>query len=237
GSSFTDLAAIAPPGTIASWQRDFGHGIVTPASGGAIVAVPNTSGTYTAPNHTYAADGVYDVKLIVTSADGCQDSITYQTTVLALPVVGAGPDQAVCDGVAVTLNGSGAVGYAWDNGVTNGVPFVQAVGTITYTVTGTDGNGCQNADQVDVTVWPLPNVGAGPDQAVCDGVAVTLNGSGAVGYAWDNGVTNGVPFVQAVGTITYTVIGTDGNGCQNTDQVDVTVWSLPNVCAGADQAV
>ena len=61
--------------------------------------------------------------------------------------------------------------------------------------------GCQNTDQADVTVWPLPTVGAGADQAVCDGVAVTLNGSGAVNYAWDNGVTDGVAFVQAVGTI------------------------------------
>ena len=32
-----------------------------------------------------------------------------------------------------------------------------------------------------------------------------------------------------------TVTGTDANGCQNTDQVTVTVNALPTVSAGADQ--
>ncbi len=232
---FNDLSSITNPGVISTWQWDFGDGVVTPASNGVIVGVSNTTGTYTNPSHVYATPGVYNVQLIVTSANGCQDSITYSTTVNAPPIVNAGPDQFVCSGTAVTLNGAGAVNYAWDNGITDGVPFVQGVGIITYTVTGTDANGCQNTDQVDVTVWALPNVNAGADQFVCEGTAVTLNGSGAVNYAWDNGVMNGVPFLQGVGMITYTVTGTDANGCQNTDQVDVTVWALPNVNAGADQ--
>ena len=33
-----------------------------------------------------------------------------------------------------------------------------SVGTVTYTVTGTDANSCVNTDQVDVTVNPLANV-------------------------------------------------------------------------------
>ncbi len=45
---------------------------------------------------------------------------------------------------------------------------------------------------------------------------VTLNGSGAVNYVWNNGITNNTPFIPAVGTLTYTVTGTDANGCVNT---------------------
>jgi gliding motility-associated-like protein len=234
---FTDLSTIPNPGSIATWQWDFGDGVVTPASSGAIVAVPNTSGNYTAPIHTYTSSGVFNVTLTVISSDGCQDQIMYPISINALPVVVAGVDQAVCHGTQVTLNGAGATSYSWNFGVVDGVPFSQGIGTVTYTLTGTDANGCENTDQVDVTVWVLPNVGAGADQAVCDGVAVTLNGSGAVNYAWDNGITNGIPFVQGVGTTTYTVTGTDANGCQNTDQVDVTVWPLPIVGAGVDQEV
>ncbi len=226
---FTDLSTILPPGTIANYRWDFGNGIITPISNGAIVAVPNTAGTYTAPSHTYLAPGVFDVQLYVESADGCTDSIVVAVTINDLPVVLAGVDQEVCEGVAVTLNGAGALNYVWDNGVMDGVPFNQAPGLMMYTVTGTDANGCQNTDQVDVLVNPLPNVIAGPDQEVCEGVAVTLNGGGAVNYAWDNGVVNGVPFVQGPGALTYTVVGTDANGCQNTDQLDVTVNALP-VC-------
>ena len=234
---FTDLSTIPLPGVITSYRWDFGDGISTPLSNGPIVAVTNTIGTYIAPSHIYAVAGVYNVQLYVVSADGCADSITIPLTVNGLPAVVAGPDQTVCEGTAVTLAGSGASTYVWDNGVTDGIPFVPIVGTTTYTVTGTDGNGCANTDQVDVIVNPLPVVDAGVDQTVCEGAAVTLNGSGASTYIWDNGITDGVPFVSAVGTTTYTVTGTDGNGCVNTDQVDVTVNPLPVVNAGTDQTV
>jgi len=142
-----------------------------------------------------------------------------------MPNVNAGIDQSVCTGTAVTLSGSGATSYTWDNGVTNGTPFTP-LATTTYTVTGTDVNGCQNTDQVLVTVNALPTVNAGIDQSVCTGTAVTLSGSGATSYTWNNGVTNGTPFTP-LATTTYTVTGTDVNGCQNTDQVLVTVNALP----------
>ena len=48
----------------------------------------------------------------------------------------------------------------WDNSVSDGVAFTP-VSTATYTVTGTDGNGCENSDQVEVTVNALPTVSAG----------------------------------------------------------------------------
>ena len=172
-----------------------------------------------------------------TDVNGCISTDQADITVNALPNIGAGLDQTVCEGTSVTLSGSGAATYIWDNGVTNGLSFTPAVGTLTYTVTGTDGNGCVNTDAVDVTVNPLPVVDAGPDQSVCDGVAVTLTGSGASTYAWTNGVTDGAAFAPAVGTLTYTVTGTDANGCVNTDQVDVTVNALPVVDAGPDQTV
>ncbi len=183
------------------------------------------------------AVGVVTYTVTGTDANGCMNTDQVDITVNALPNVDAGTSQTVCDGVQVTLNGSGATSYTWNNGVTDGIAFTQAVGQVTYTVTGTDANNCQNTDQVNVTVNALPNVGAGLDQVVCDGVQVTLNGSGATSYTWDNGVNNGVAFTQAVGTVTYTVTGTDANNCQNADQVDVTVNALPTVVAGADQTI
>ena len=118
----------------------------------------------------------------------------------------------------------------------NAVAFTPAVGTTTYTVTGTDGGGCINTDQVIVTVNPLPSVNAGPDVSVCIGASATLSGSGAITYTWNNGVSNGVAFTPAA-TTTYTVTGTNANGCTNTDQVLVTVNPLPNVNAGTDQTI
>lgn len=187
-----------------------------------------TNATDQNPAITGAADGeVFTVS--VTDANGCTNTAQTTITINALPSVNAGTDQTVCDGDNITLSGSGAASYSWDNGVTNGVAFTQAIGTVTYTVTGTDGNGCSNTDQVDVTVNALPTVDAGADQTVCEGTSVTVTGAGAVTYTWDNGVTDGVAFTPSVSTITYTVTGTDANGCSNSDQMNVTVNANPTV--------
>ena len=161
----------------------------------------------------------------VTDANGCFGTDNVTVTENSLPTVYAGVDMTVCEGTAVTLSGSGAMIYTWDNSVTDGTPFTP-LSTTTYTVTGTNGNGCTNTDQVVVTVNALPTVNAGADQTVCAGTSVTLSGSGnATSYLWDNGVTDGTPFTPT-NTTTYTVIGTDANGCTNTDTVLVTVNAL-----------
>jgi hypothetical protein len=173
----------------------------------------------------------------VTGADanGCQNTAQVTVTVNTLPVVSAGQAQTVCSGASVTLNGSGASSYTWNNNVTNGVAFTPQA-TQTYTVTGTDANGCQNTAQVIVTVNALPVVSAGQAQSLCAGASATLNGSGALTYTWDNNVANGVAFTPAT-TQTYSVTGTDANGCQNTAQVSITVNPLPTVNAGSTQNV
>ncbi|WP_341901965.1 gliding motility-associated C-terminal domain-containing protein [Fluviicola taffensis] len=165
----------------------------------------------------------------------CQSLPASTSVNVIYPVVDAGPDQTVCMNQSVTLSGSGAQTYAWDNGVTNGVPFVPGA-TATYTVTGTAANGCTDTDDVLVTVNTTIPVSAGPDQTVCLGQPVTLSGSGAQTYVWNNGVTNGVAFNPS-STMTYSVTGTDTNGCQGTDQVVVTVILVPTAVLGSNSTL
>jgi len=179
--------------------------------------------------------GTLTYTLTGTDANTCQNTDQVTVTVNPLPVVNAGPDQALCAGDTLTLNGSGATGYVWNNGVSNGIAFVPAA-TATYTLTGTDNNNCQNTDSVTITINPLPAVNAGPDLVICLGDTVTLSGSGATAYAWDNGVTDGIAFVPAA-TATYILTGTDNNTCQYKDSITITVNLLPAVSAGPDQAV
>jgi type IX secretion system substrate protein len=185
--------------------------------------------------HTYATAANHSPKLYTLGGfwNSCLDSATKTVTVNPLPTVTANATStSVCTGSQVTLTGGGASSYTWNNGVTNGVAFTPTA-TTTYTVTGTDGNNCQNTAQVTVTVNPLPTVTANASATtVCAGGQVTLTGGGASSYTWDNGVTNGVAFTPAV-TTTYTVTGTDGNNCQNTAQVTVTVASAITVTANA----
>jgi len=170
-----------------------------------------------------------------TNANGCVNTAQVTVTVNALPTVSAGANQTVCAGTSVTLSGSGATSYVWNNGITNATAFTP-VATQNYTVTGTDANGCVNTAQVTVTVNALPTVSAGANQTVCAGTGVTLSGSGATSYVWNNGVTNATAFTP-VATQNYTVTGTNANGCVNTAQVTVTVNALPTVSAGANQTV
>ena len=170
-----------------------------------------------------------------TDLNGCLNTDQVIVTINSLPPVDAGIDQTICINDPVILSGSGALNYVWDNSVVDGTAFNPTVTTI-YTVTGTDANGCFNTDQMLVTVNPLPVIDAGIDQTICINDAVTLSGSGAATYVWDNSVTDGITFNPTV-TAIYTVSGTDANGCVNTDQVLVIVNPLPVVNAGIDQTI
>jgi hypothetical protein len=158
-------------------------------------------------------------------------------TFIPLPVVNAGVDQTVCAGTSVTLSGTGATSYTWNNNVSNGVAFIPT-STATYTVTGTNSStGCTNTDQVVVNVNALPVVNAGVDQTVCAGTSVTLSGTGATSYTWNNNVSNGVAFIPT-STATYTVTGTNSTtGCSNTDQVLITINAAPVSDAGNNQLI
>ena len=72
----------------------------------------------------------------------------------------------------------------------------------------------------------MPNIDAGQDLTLCEGNPVTLSASNGVNYSWTNGVVNGQSFVPATSG-SYTVTGTDANGCVNTDDVTVTLVTPP----------
>ncbi len=176
--------------------------------------------------------GTQQITYNYSDGNGCSGSESTIITVNALPIVSAGIDQSVCAGSSVTLNGSGALNYSWTGSISDGVAFV-AQSSSTYTVTGTDANGCVNSDQMQLTVFNLPQVDAGMDQTVCAGAFVTLSASGASSYSWTGGVQDNIAFVPGSSS-TYTVTGTDVNGCVGTDQVVITVNNLPTIYAGND---
>jgi gliding motility-associated-like protein len=179
-----------------------------------------------------------DYEVTGTSADGCSFTDFVTVTVLALPAINAGADQAICEDEMVTLSATGGLGYVWDLGVVDGLAFAP-LATSTYTVIGTDINGCENTDAITVTVVPIPTINAGPDLEICLGEDVTLTATGVgVGgvYVWDGGVVNGLPF-GPLATITYTVVGTTPEGCFSEDEVTITVNPSMTVSFTADELI
>lgn len=176
------------------------------------------------------------VAKITWQGTGCTSAVVpVVVSVGQAPTVSGGNNQTVCAGNTVTLSGSGAATYTWNNNVQDGVAFTP-ITTQTYAVIGTAANGCSDTATVTVTVSAAPDVNAGQDQSVCSGTSVTLNGAGATNYTWNNNVQNGVPFTPTV-TQTYTLTGTNAAGCSATDQVTVTVNQAPTVSLGQDTVV
>lgn len=176
-----------------------------------------TSGTY---SQTY------------TTPQGCDSTSNVTLTVNTLPTVDGGADFDVCEGTSVTLNGSGADTYAWDNSVNDGVSFIPT-STATYTVTGTDVNGCENTADITVTVNPLPTVTLNPagDSLCLNNGMVALNGMPTGGTYTGTGVsgTDFDPATAGLGMHTVSYDYTDINGCANSDQVSITVINCLNI--------
>ena len=186
---------------------------------------------------TNLSAGTYTVT--ITDANGCSETDTAIVSGSGNVSVIAGSDQTICNGGVpnnLTANGSVSGTYNWQpatdfiNANAQNPVFSNGLTTTTpYTVTFTDGNSCIATDFVVITVNPLPTVTASSSIAspLCDGDALTLNGGGVTTYTWDNGVVDNIPFTPGTGTVIYTVTGTDGNLCENTDTISVTVNPLP----------
>lgn len=100
-----------------------------------------------------------------------------------------------------------------------------------YTLTVTDGAGNSSVDVVNVAIYSLPTVSAGPDQTILEGANTILQGSGALYYYWTPPETiynqsAATPVAEPGTTTTYCMIGVDGNGCANYDCA--TVFVLPS---------
>jgi hypothetical protein len=148
----------------------------------------------------------------------------------SLTGVSAGQDISSCNNQAITLNGSGAINYFWNQNVTNGVPFTPTSNG-TYLVTGFNANGCSQWDETNVSIGQL-SINAGQDLSVCQGDTVTLNATGAQNYTWNNAISNNVPFVV---NQSGTFIATGVNGtCTDTDTLQINVLPLPQIIAGND---
>jgi gliding motility-associated-like protein len=186
---------------------------------------------------------------IVNALDGnsCANADTITVTVNNLPTINAGSDVAICFGDTTQLLASGGNSYVWSpiaglSSSTVANPLAFPTITTSYIVNGTDNNLCVNKDTVVVTVNQLPIVNAGADTSFCIGGSVQLTASGATSYIWSpsTGLSSTVianPVANPIVSTVYTVTGTDGNTCSNTDAVLVTVNPLPTITAFSDTAI
>ena len=163
------------------------------------------------------------------------DSLT--VTVNPLPTANAGVDISICLNDCTNLTASGGVSYQWSTGDITATINVCPNITTSYSVTVTDPNGCTDSDEVTVTVWPLPTAYAGADVSICLNDCINLTASGGTTYLWNTGAATPTINICPNVTTTYTATVTDANGCTDSDEVTITVLTLPTANAGSDVSI
>jgi gliding motility-associated-like protein len=227
-------------GVTYSW--DFGAG-----------AYPLLSNSENPAGVVYSFGGPKTITFNVTNQYGCTTSSAQTISIDSLPVANAGMDTTICYNTSVPVGSSAVAGmtYSWSpsstlSSGTSANPTASPVAPVTeYVVTVTNtSTGCRSKDTVKVTMLPALMANAGSDQGMCLNDSVQL-GSGLIlgqSYSWApaaslNDSSSSNPIAKPIATTTYTLTVT-ANGCGSvTDEVTVTVHTLPTVDAGMNDTI
>ncbi len=203
----------------------------------------NIVGNTITPNGTGAFTLTYTYTNPTTS---CTNSDQLLVTVIDPVQANAGQNVSVCQNAPVLTLNPPTPGGTWSPN-----PLVSTTGQFnpntvgSYTLTYTVGIGtCQTSDQITVNVFGLPTINAGPNQTIClnDSAlvnAVVTGGQGPYAVLWNFPTTVSNPSGLNVSvfpsvTTNYLLTVTDANSCSGSDNLIVTVNSLPIVEAGVN---
>ncbi len=240
-SAITLGGSIGGSATSATWSGTYA---------GTFSSLSNPTGTYT-PNASEAGSTL-TFTLTTNDPDGagpCAAATDMVDISISNMVANAGLDVTFCGTGTTTLSatstgGTGAIGYVWNNGATQG-GSVSPASTTTYTVTATDANSCTTTDAVAVIINPGATVNAGTDITACSLSAITLGGStggSATSATWSgtyagtfsslsNPTGTYTPNASEAGsTLTFTLTTNDPDGAgpcaAATDMVDIAISNL-----------
>lgn len=161
----------------------------------------------------------------VTDINGCfqVDSIVVNTYAEPNPKL---RDTTICTGESITITPGTFALYLWDNDQLSPTLTISDIGD--YSVTVTSDDGCTARDTMTLSLYDLPNVTTTDDAEICPGETSTMIASGAFEYVWNSDPSlpdniGSLVVAEPSANTTYTVTGTDQNGCQNTASVTITV--------------
>jgi hypothetical protein len=198
----------------------------TICSGQSFTMIPSGATTYTFSNGSDVVTSSVNASYTVTGTDanGCENTAVSALSVNTLPIISVNSG-TICAGQSFTMTPSGATTYTYSNGSDVVTSSVNA----SYTVTGTDANGCENTAVSALSVNALPVVTAVTNNTLlCVGQTATLSVSGAANYTWSTTDNTSTVAVSPTVQTTYTVNGTDANGCSNS----TTITQDVSLCAG-----
>ncbi|WP_035845706.1 SprB repeat-containing protein, partial [Crocinitomix catalasitica] len=172
--------------------------------------------------------GMYTV--VATDENGCEitdsvevtepDALTIEMAATAVDCYG----NATGSATATIGGGTEAYSYVWSNGGTTATISDLIAGM--YTVVVTDANGCEITDSVEVTEPDALTIEITATELACYGddnasaTATVGGGTAPFDYLWSNGETTAT--ISGLTAGIYSVVVTDANGCEITDEVEIT---------------
>ena len=206
-----------------AWSPSTGLNFTNTAS---VIANPISTTTYT-------VDAI--------DMNGCSATSTSVITVQPLPVlVATALDSTLCVGQSTILSVSGAINYIWSpssslSSATGNFVTANPTSNTTYQVLGIDNLGCQSSTLIPVIINPVASVVIPTIPAICPGEFAALVATGAVNYLWSTNALGDSIAVNPVVNTTYSVNGTDANGCTATATTLVTINPVPTIAAVSNQ--
>jgi len=185
----------------------------------------------------------------VTISDGitpCPFVDSVRVTIFNPSAIDVGNDTSICIGNSLRLGGdptsSGGSKYLWtpsallnSDTVANPIFNPSNPGSFTFVLLATLNLGCTATDSVRVQVNTSPNVQVVANRnRICENDTTLLSASGGNTYLWSpmsslSDSTGNNVVASPLDSTLYVVVGTDINGCTNSDSVFVAVETLPRI--------
>jgi len=185
-------------------------------AGGAVTSNPltvNSAGTYT----------------VTANLDGCTSTATVTVTAHDNPTVTISGPASICTGTTATLTATGLTSYSWSGTATGSGASLEISAGGTYTVSGTDANGCSGTASKTIESKTSPTVTINGGTLLCDGSTLTLTASSSLpntSFVWSDASATTGSTLTVTSAGSYTVTGTL-DGCSGTDTKVVTAGTTP----------
>lgn len=196
-------------------------------SGNSFTIIPGGASTYTYSSGSSVVSPTVNTTYLIsgTSAAGCVNNMmgmgVTNVVVNTLPVISVNSG-SICSGNSFTIVPNGANTYTYSGGSA----VVSPTTNTSYTVIGKSIEGCMSSNSVTstVTVNPLPTINTSSSNSlICLGNTASLTVAGADTYTWSTTANSTVIVISPSVTTTFTVIGTDINGCKNSSTITQSV--------------
>lgn len=178
------------------------------------------------PSILVDSSGTYFVSFDDGTGCGLNASDPIVVTVNPLPMPDITGNLGICPASSTTLNaGNGYSTYAWSNASTDQTITVTTAGI--FTVTVTDGNGCEGAGSVNTFLTDNPSPEISGNTGFCPGEEATIFAeAGFSTYAWSTGASGLSITVNTAGD--YSVTVSDENGCSGSSSFMIAAFVPPS---------